>query len=88
MESGWEPGDSEDRGCKTVFRCPPELAPDPGDGHVYLWVESGQKIGGKVSRSRRPTPREAGLFRGEGSKEVRGPEEAGGGGAGIWDAVA
>ena len=65
----------------TVFSCPPELAPDPGDGHVYyLWVESGQKIGGKVSRLRRPMPREAGLFRREGSKED--PEEAGGGGGG------
>ena len=80
MESGWEPGDSEDRGCKTVFSCPPELAPDPGDGHVYLWVESGQKIGGKVSRSRRPTPREAGLFRREGVKslEVQRKREVGG----------
>lgn len=62
----------------------PELAPDPGDGRVYyLWVESGQKIGGKVSRSRRQTPREAGLFKGQRS---RGSGRWGVGG--IWDEVA
>ena len=51
----------------------PELAPDPGDGRVYYFgVESGQKTGGKVSRSRSQASRETGLFRGQRFRGSRG----------------